>query len=73
MVEGGWLGITMPEAYGGAGLGLTEAGVTMRTVTKSGGAQADGSFLSGGEHPRLTKSYLAILIRSLKCRFHPNL
>ena len=36
MAEGGWLGIAMPEAYGGAGLGLTEAAHVMQTVTESG-------------------------------------
>ena len=40
MVDGGWLGITMPEAYGGSALGLTEAAVMMHTVAKSGGAMA---------------------------------
>src|SRR3546814_5922844 len=25
MADGGWLGITMPEEYGGSGLGVTEA------------------------------------------------
>ncbi|HEY9554381.1 acyl-CoA dehydrogenase family protein [Allosphingosinicella sp.] len=37
MAEGGWLGITMPEAVGGAGLGVTEAALMMHTVTSSGG------------------------------------
>ena len=27
MAAGGWLGIAMPEAYGGSGLGITEAAV----------------------------------------------
>ncbi len=27
MAEAGWLGITMPEEYGGAGLGVTEAAI----------------------------------------------
>ena len=40
MAAGGWLGITMPEAYGGSGLGVTEASIMMNTVAKSGGAQA---------------------------------
>ncbi len=34
----GWLGITMPEEYGGAGLGVTEAALVMQTVAQSGGA-----------------------------------
>jgi acyl-CoA dehydrogenase len=34
--EAGWLGIAMPEAYGGAGLGITEAALMMKTVAESG-------------------------------------
>ncbi len=37
MAEGGWLGITMPEAVGGAGLGVTEAAVMMHAVASGGG------------------------------------
>ena len=40
MAEGGWLGIAMPEAHGGAGLGLLEAAIMMRTVADSPGAMA---------------------------------
>ncbi|MDX2237825.1 MAG: acyl-CoA dehydrogenase family protein [Hyphomonadaceae bacterium] len=36
MADGGWLGVAMPEEYGGAGLGLTEASLMMQTVTRSG-------------------------------------
>lgn len=36
MAEGGWLGTAMPEEYGGAGLGLVEASLVMRTVAQSG-------------------------------------
>src|SRR5467141_1706979 len=36
MAEGGWLGIAMPEAYGGAGLGITEAAIVMQAVAQSG-------------------------------------
>ncbi len=38
MADGGWLGIAMPEAYGGAGLGVTEAAIMMQTVAECGGA-----------------------------------
>src|SRR6478752_4404329 len=34
----GWLGIAMPEEYGGAGLGITEAALMMQTVAESGAA-----------------------------------
>ena len=36
----GWLGIAMPEDYGGAGLGITEAAILMQTVANSGGTFA---------------------------------
>ena len=32
MAEANWLGIAMPEAYGGAGLGITEATILMQAV-----------------------------------------
>ncbi len=32
MADGGWLGITMPEEYGGSGLGVTEAAIMMHEV-----------------------------------------
>src|SRR6266516_6098142 len=34
----GWLGIAMPEEYGGAGLGVTEAAIMMQAVAESGAA-----------------------------------
>ncbi|MEO8296241.1 MAG: acyl-CoA dehydrogenase family protein [Burkholderiales bacterium] len=40
MAEAGWLGITMPEEYGGAGLGITEAAILMQTVGNSAGVLA---------------------------------
>src|SRR5579863_607813 len=36
MAEAGWLGIAMPEAYGGSGLGITEAAILMGAVAESG-------------------------------------
>jgi acyl-CoA dehydrogenase len=36
MADGGWLGIAMPEAFGGSGLGITEAAVVMQAVAQSG-------------------------------------
>ena len=38
VARGGWLGIAMPEAYGGAGLGITEAALFLRTIASGGGA-----------------------------------
>jgi acyl-CoA dehydrogenase len=40
MAEAGWLGITMPEEFGGAGLGITEAALLMQTVGNSAGTLA---------------------------------
>ncbi len=36
IVAGGWLGVAMPERFGGAGLGLSEAAVMMQAVAQSG-------------------------------------
>ena len=43
MADGGWLGIAMPEAYGGAGLGITEAALMMQTVAASGACLSGAS------------------------------
>ncbi|CAN5418913.1 acyl-CoA dehydrogenase family protein [soil metagenome] len=45
MAAGGWLGITMPEEYGGSGLGVTEAAIMMQAVASSGGGQSAASAL----------------------------
>jgi acyl-CoA dehydrogenase len=41
----GWLGIAMPQEYGGAGLGITEAALMMQTVAESGAALSGASAL----------------------------
>lgn len=54
VAEGGWLGITMPQEYGGSGLGVTEAALLMQTVANSAGAiSACSSFHINlfGPHP----------------------
>ena len=54
IVDGGWLGITMPEAYGGSGLGVTEAALMMHTVAGSSGAMSAASAIHlniFGPHP----------------------
>jgi acyl-CoA dehydrogenase len=43
MADGNWLGIAMPEAYGGAGLGITEAALMMQAVAESGAAMSGAS------------------------------
>ncbi len=45
IADGGWLGIAMPEAYGGAGLGITEAAVMLQAVAESGAAFSGASAL----------------------------
>ncbi|RKQ85208.1 acyl-CoA dehydrogenase [Mycolicibacterium mucogenicum 261Sha1.1M5] len=34
--EGGWLGIAIPEAYGGGGMGITEAAILLEEIAASG-------------------------------------
>ena len=43
--DGGWLGILIPEKYGGAGRGVLQAGMLLRTVAASPGAMNAGSTL----------------------------
>jgi len=45
IADGGWLGIAMPETYGGAGLGITEAAVMMQAIAESGAAFSGASAL----------------------------
>jgi len=53
MAADGWLGVTMPEEYGGAGLGVTEAAIVMNTVAKHGAQTAASSIHINmfGPHP----------------------
>ncbi len=43
MAKAGWLGIAMPEAYGGAGLGITEAALMMHTISATGAGLSGAS------------------------------
>ena len=43
VTAGGWLGIAMPEAYGGAGLGITEAAILAHTIARSGAGMSGAS------------------------------
>ncbi|MCK5789896.1 MAG: acyl-CoA/acyl-ACP dehydrogenase [Ketobacter sp.] len=47
MAESGWLGIAMPEANGGSGLGITEAAIMMQAVAESGGGMTAASSIHG--------------------------
>jgi len=54
MAGGGWLGIAMPQEYGGAGLGVTEAALMMHAVAASPGAMSACSAIHiniFGPHP----------------------
>jgi acyl-CoA dehydrogenase len=54
MAEAGWIGVAIPEAYGGSGRGITEASLVLETVSASGAAMngASGLHLSiFGMHP----------------------
>ena len=43
MAKAGWLGIAMPEAYGGSGLGITEASLMMQTIAETGACMSGAS------------------------------
>ena len=45
VAESGWLGIAMPQQYGGAGLGITEAALMMQAVAESGAGFSGASAL----------------------------
>lgn len=47
MAEAGWLGIAMPEAVGGSGLGITDAAVMMQAVAEAGGGMSAASSVHG--------------------------
>ncbi|MFI0353089.1 acyl-CoA dehydrogenase family protein [Actinomadura sp. 9N407] len=47
MAESGWLGVAMPEAVGGGGLGITEAAIMMQAVAESGGGMTAASSIHG--------------------------
>ncbi|PXW27723.1 acyl-CoA dehydrogenase family protein [Nocardia sp. 348MFTsu5.1] len=54
IADGGWLGMTMPEEYGGHGLGITEATLLLEAVSRSGGAMNAASSIHlsiFGMHP----------------------
>ncbi|SCK31120.1 acyl-CoA dehydrogenase [Variovorax sp. HW608] len=54
MAQAGWLGITMPTDYGGAGLGVTEAVIMLHEVASHGGGMAAASTVHinlFGPHP----------------------
>ena len=54
IASGGWLGVTIPEEYGGQGFGISEAALIVEEVAKSGGAMNAASSIHlsiFGMHP----------------------
>src|SRR5687768_11666311 len=45
MAAGGWIGIAIPEEYGGGGRGITEAAIVLEEVAASGAAMNGASAL----------------------------
>lgn len=43
LAQSGWLGIAMPEEYGGAGLGIAEAALMMHTIAATGAGLSGAS------------------------------
>src|SRR5277367_1895135 len=39
----GWFGVTMPQDYGGMGLGLLEAGIILHEIAEAGGGASGAS------------------------------
>ena len=48
IADEGWMGIAMPEEYGGSGLGITEAAIMVQAITESGAANAGFAAISIG-------------------------
>jgi len=54
MADGGWLGIAMPEEFGGSGLGVIEAALMMQAIAESGAGFSGASAVHiniFGPHP----------------------
>ena len=51
ITEAGWLGITLPTEYGGAGLGVSEATVMMQTIAESGAGVAGAQSIHANIYP----------------------
>ena len=43
LAHAGWLGICIPEQYGGPGLGVTDAAIMMRAISESGAGMSGAS------------------------------
>ncbi|MDO8706606.1 MAG: acyl-CoA dehydrogenase family protein [Sulfuricaulis sp.] len=52
LVQSGWMGVTIPEEYGGAGLGITEASIILKRIGRLGLAAVSSVHINlFGPHP----------------------
>jgi len=68
MAEGGWVGIAIPEEYGGGGQGITEASLVLEEVAASGAAMNGASAIHlsiFGMNPVLKHGSLAMRTKYL--------
>src|ERR1043165_7183774 len=68
MAEGGWVGIAIPEEYGGGGQGITEASLVLEEVAASGAARNGASAIHlsiFGMNPVLKHGSLAMRTKYL--------
>ena len=71
VTKAGWLGIAMPEAYGGSGLGITEAALLAHGIARSGAGMSGASAVHinlFGPHP-----IVVLGTKEQKARFLPRL
>jgi len=71
VTKAGWLGIAMPEAYGGSGLGITEAALLAHGIARSGAGMSGASAVHinlFGPHP-----IVVLGTEAQKARFLPRL
>ena len=48
IADDGWMGVAMPEEYGGSGLGITEAAIMLQAISESGAANGGVSSVALG-------------------------
>lgn len=48
LADGGWIGVAIPEEYGGSGLGVTEAALVVQAISESGAANSGVSAVAIG-------------------------
>lgn len=52
LAKAGWTGVTMPQEYGGAGLGITEASIILKRIGRLGGSATSSIHINlFGPHP----------------------